>query len=155
MNGLFLKMRTRVRTLVIPYLIGCSFFPILFFALSLIPFAATNINSDVHEMFHKSICKLLWDIFISADNGSPMAFQLWFLRDLIIYVALSPLIWFAVETRIRPCQPPLSLSKLRFRAPWLDVVCARRLTCWNRDRLASTPEKCGHFRSTLFSPKHV
>ena len=44
-------------------------------------------------LFSKPVGEILRSIFYDAGNGSPCAFQLWFLRDLILIVATSPL-WY-------------------------------------------------------------
>ena len=44
-------------------------------------------------LFFKPIGEFLRSIFYDAGNGTPCAFQLWFLRDLILIVATSPL-WY-------------------------------------------------------------
>ena len=50
-------------------------------------------NSSVMPLFQQPLGYILCSIFYDAGNGSPCAFQLWFLRDLIIIVATSPL-WY-------------------------------------------------------------
>lgn len=44
-------------------------------------------------LFNNSITQIICSIFYDTGNGSPCAFQLWFLRDLILIVATSPL-WY-------------------------------------------------------------
>ena len=50
-------------------------------------------NSSLMPLFFKPIGEILRSIFYDAGNGTPCAFQLWFLRDLILIVATSPL-WY-------------------------------------------------------------
>lgn len=44
-------------------------------------------------LFTKPLEEILRSIFYDAGNGTPCAFQLWFLRDLILFVATSPF-WY-------------------------------------------------------------
>ncbi len=50
-------------------------------------------NSSVMPLFTKPLEEILRSIFYDAGNSTPCAFQLWFLRDLILIVATSPL-WY-------------------------------------------------------------
>lgn len=88
------KQKRRIRTLFVPYLIGCLFFPVLFLSLSSVPGLSSFFNTSP-----ESICQGLWyevlcRIFYNSGTGSPLAFQLWFLRDLIVIVAISPLLYY-------------------------------------------------------------
>ena len=98
-NGLasiFSKMRKRVRTLLIPYLIGCTFFVVFLQIVSMLPGAGKYMNS-VSSFFSMPIGELLVGTYFASASGAPFAFQLWFLRDLIIIVAFAPVLYYALK----------------------------------------------------------
>lgn len=90
------KMRKRVRTLLIPYLIGCSFFVVFLQLVSMMPGAGKYMNS-VSSFFSMPFGELLVGTYFASASGVPFAFQLWFLRDLIIIVALSPVLYYGLK----------------------------------------------------------
>ena len=92
-DALLRKMRKRCRTLVVPYLIACLFPALFALAMETMPWTKAFINgTGFSENFSKSWYSLLYMLYIDAGNGSPYAFHLWFLRDLIVIVALTPLL---------------------------------------------------------------
>lgn len=93
MTSIYGKMRKRVRTLVVPYIIGCLFFVGSGVLMAVLPGVSKYMNSSVMPLFSKPVGEILRSIFFDAGNGSPCAFQLWFLRDLILIVVTSPL-WY-------------------------------------------------------------
>lgn len=99
------KIRKRVRTLLIPYLFWNFFAWALQLAVVVMQGHADWIPSDV---FHP---KKLIDVFIGYGEGyqgMPKAYQLWFLRDLMIVCLLSPLLHML----------------LRGKRPWVLLVFA-------------------------------
>lgn len=92
-KSIYCKMRKRVRTLVVPYIIGCLFFVGFGVLMAVLPGVSKYMNSSVMPLFTKPLEEILRSIFYDAGNGTPCAFQLWFLRDLILIVATSPL-WY-------------------------------------------------------------
>lgn len=99
-NSIFTKMKKRVRTLLIPYVVAALFFPLFFLLIQIIPGTDKFINGGV-DFSGKSIWEIIVSVFFDNGGGSPMAFQLWFLRDLIMIVAISPIIYF-VSKYIHP-----------------------------------------------------
>lgn len=93
MASIYGKMKKRVRTLVVPYVIGGLFFIGFGVLLAVLPGVSKYMNSSVMPLFNKPVGEILRCIFYDAGNGYPCAFQLWFLRDLILIVATSPL-WY-------------------------------------------------------------
>lgn len=93
MTSIYGKMKKRVRTLGVPYIIGCLFFIGFGVLMAVLPGVSKYMNSSVMPLFSKPVGEILRCIFYDAGNGSPCAFQLWFLRDLILIVATSPL-WY-------------------------------------------------------------
>ena len=93
MNSILGKMKKRARTLLIPYVIGCLFFVGFLTCVEVLPGTSRFMNGAITPLFQKTFGEIISAIFYDAGNGSPCAFQLWFLRDLIIIVATSPL-WY-------------------------------------------------------------
>ena len=83
------KFKSRFKTLVIPYI----FWNIAFLALILFmkynPLTSNFINSDFRELFSYNVWGWLNYVFVM-----PVAFHLWFVRDLILIVFFSPVIWY-------------------------------------------------------------
>lgn len=100
MKSIYGKMRKRVGTLIVPYIIGCLFFVGFGVLMAVLPGVSKYMNSSVMPLFSKPIGEILRSIFYDAGNGTPCAFQLWFLRDLILIVATSPL-WYLLLKHLR------------------------------------------------------
>lgn len=100
MKSIYGKMRKRVGTLVVPYIIGCLFFVGFGVLMAVLPGVSKYMNSSMMPLFSMPIGEILRSIFYDAGNGSPCAFQLWFLRDLILIVATSPL-WYLLLKHLR------------------------------------------------------
>ncbi|WP_324172651.1 acyltransferase [Sulfurimonas sp.] len=84
------KVLKRVYTLLIPYLSWSMIVVLIFFILQAIPFASSFFNSmlikdlSLNELFYKT-----WI--------DPINYPLWFLRDLIVLVVLSPIIFYFIK----------------------------------------------------------
>lgn len=100
MKSIYGKMRKRVGTLVVPYIIGCLFFVGFGVLMAVLPGVSKYMNSSMMPLFSNPVGEILRSIFYDAGNGSPCAFQLWFLRDLILIVATSPL-WYLILKHLR------------------------------------------------------
>lgn len=90
------KMRKRVKALLVPYIIGALFFPLFCLLVEHVPFAAKMSNgSGTSDELTKPLLDVLLALFYMKPGGNtPWAFHLWFLRDLIIIVACSPLLFY-------------------------------------------------------------
>jgi len=75
------KIRNRLRTLFIPYLSWNFAMFILFFILNIIP--QINVNKEVD-----------WYHFFDYFYQTPIVYQFWFVRDLMMAVLLTPIIYF-------------------------------------------------------------
>lgn len=100
MKSIYGKMRKRVGTLVVPYIIGCLFFVGFGVLMAVLPGVSKYMNGSMMPLFSNPVGEILRSIFYDAGNGSPCAFQLWFLRDLILIVATSPL-WYLLLKHLR------------------------------------------------------
>ena len=90
LNEIWLKIKKRFKTLVVPYLIWTLFGLLLYFTLQSIP----QSQSFFTKKLIKDYTVLEW---LNAIFNEPIPYQLWFLKDLIVMVFLSPMIYFAIK----------------------------------------------------------
>lgn len=83
------KIKNRVKSLFIPYVLWCIFFIIMVSGAA----SFQNLNNDYLKFLHEG--KLLE--FIRYIFLRPAAFHLWYIRDLMILVVVSPLIGCAIK----------------------------------------------------------
>lgn len=96
LNDVISKIKKRVKSLLVPYIIAAIFFPLFLLLIEQIPFAAKMSNGGgfIFE-FQKPIINVFKNLFIAKDgDSSPLAFHLWYLRDLIMIVACSPILFY-------------------------------------------------------------
>ncbi|WP_111428288.1 acyltransferase [Rhodobacteraceae bacterium DSL-40] len=87
------KVKSRVRSLGLPFLIWSTVFMLLGYALfRLLP----GQYSDVFAPADGNLVRSIGNAWLGID-GFPLAIQLWFVRDLIVTVLISPLIWLLVS----------------------------------------------------------
>lgn len=86
----FVKIKKRIRTLFVPYLFWAFFGILFYFILQSLP--------QSQSFFTKKLIKdysfLEW---LNALFNEPIPYQLWFLKDLIVMVFLSPIIYFLIK----------------------------------------------------------
>lgn len=97
-NGIadvFKKMRKRIKTLLIPFVIAALFYPAFYVLMELIPGASAYINNGYMERFvTMPMHDIISSLFYKSEAGEPWAYHLWFMRDLIIIVALMPGVFY-------------------------------------------------------------
>jgi hypothetical protein len=107
----------RVRSLLIPYLLWCGFSFALVGSLQLIPGLRPYFTQALIELpFLQILDKLFW---------SPVAYPLWFLRDLFIMVACWPLFHLALRNRRIALLALLTAAVAWFL--WFDVRATRAI----------------------------
>ncbi len=85
------KIGKRVRTLVVPYLLWNVIVTLFFVALYFV--SPIDINNDiVSTIINGTTVDILLRIFVE-----PAGFQFWFLRDLICYVLISPILFIGIK----------------------------------------------------------
>ena len=92
-SDVFQKIRKRLSTLLVPYLIWNVIFILWYVFLDVIPGVDRWVNSGgvLNQLVNQSIWKTLYQLW-----WEPAAFQLWFLRDLLVMVVFTPLLcWWA------------------------------------------------------------
>lgn len=94
---IFLKQKKRVRTLLVPYLIANALNLVFYLML---PFVARYIPSIqpfiAHNLLESAGNGWLDKLYFSFFSG-PLAFQLWFVRDLLVLVLFSPLLYYILK----------------------------------------------------------
>lgn len=91
------KMGKRVKTLLIPYLLWNI---IAFFAFWLYALATGEQVSLAQEFMNRGGIKMFWSVTGGIPIGSqayPVDGPLWFIRDLIFYIILTPLVFIFVR----------------------------------------------------------
>jgi surface polysaccharide O-acyltransferase-like enzyme len=90
------KLKSRFTTLFIPYLIACLLISVFYYLISISPFLE-NKNLGYNSLFKEPFFILLKKCFLYTDNGLPIAYHLWFIRDLILIVASTPLLFYFLK----------------------------------------------------------
>lgn len=90
-NDVLNKQKRRFKTLILPYVLWNLIFVLWYVALENIPIISDFCNSSgtLEKYLNQPFIKSLSDLFIA-----PAAFQLWFVRDLLVMLLVSPVIWW-------------------------------------------------------------
>ena len=93
----FFKIKKRIRTLLIPYILVNSIAFLMYAGLDAVsrtsPSLYNVVNFHILNWFSHGVGKILYNIY-----WMPVAFQLWFVRDMLIFVILSPFIYIVLKT---------------------------------------------------------
>jgi surface polysaccharide O-acyltransferase-like enzyme len=84
------KLKSRCNSLVIPYFLWVCFWTSFFYILSHVSFTKGFINSPL------SLRDFSFSSLISIFN-SPICYQFWFIKDLILLVIFSPILYFLIK----------------------------------------------------------
>jgi len=97
-NGIVIikrKIRSRIKSLVVPYLYGCFYFTVFVFALQFVPGINDHVNGGGLTVLNRPLLLVIKNLFwIGTNSNAPFAFHLWFIRDLIVIVALTPILYY-------------------------------------------------------------
>ena len=123
MNDVWHKMKKRARTLLVPYLIAALFLPAVYALMSFLPWTARFVNSsDGGSVFSLPLPDMLMSLYVAVPGSAESSgFHLWFLRDLIIIVVLSPVL-YEIRKRIGGGILLIILFALSFMPIKLPVV---------------------------------
>ena len=84
------KLQKRVRTVVVPFILWNAIFVLWYVLFDITPGVSRYVNStDIMESWK---ILPLWESIYNMLT-KPAGFHLWFLRDLIVFMAISPLLW--------------------------------------------------------------
>lgn len=100
-TSIFIKQKKRVRTLLVPYLLTNMLSLLFYYSLrqltQLKPEIGILMNNNLLDRAEPScfgvIKYCLWD--------GPIAFQMWFVRDLIVLVVFAPIIYYTLQVLAR------------------------------------------------------
>lgn len=84
------KYRKRIKSLLLPYLFWSIFGILFFLILQLIPISKPFFTNQL--IVNYSTTQLLSRIFIN-----PFPYQLWFIKDLIVLILLSPILYWLIK----------------------------------------------------------
>jgi surface polysaccharide O-acyltransferase-like enzyme len=86
----FSKYKKRSKTLLLPYLLWSIYGILLYLVLQLIPFSKPFFTNEL--IIDYSVNQLLSRIFIN-----PIPYHLWFVRDLIVLIIFSPILYWLIK----------------------------------------------------------
>ncbi len=98
--GYVAKYRSRLWTLVLPYLLWNGLVAVLFLIAQSLPQTAALFNAGKEPLAAMSLPAFLGAVF--GFPGAPIAYQFWFIRDLILLVLLTPLLGRIARLQIAP-----------------------------------------------------
>lgn len=91
----FSKMKKRIHSLLIPYLFWNTLTPlIVILGQMFVPSVFSGERTSISDYSWLEWLQMFWN---NAGTGYPVSSQLWFLRDLMIVVVASPLIYFFIK----------------------------------------------------------
>lgn len=93
------KMKKRARTLLLPYVFwNLVMIAVMYFGQILFPGLLSGNNMMIADYSIKDWIMSFWDIsYRTGGLHLPMNGSLWFIRDLMVVMVLSPLIWLTVK----------------------------------------------------------
>ena len=89
------KMKARLKTLLIPYLVWNLAFLLFKLAIQLTPFFLSAIGGSSERLWNYDLLDYA-NAFVGWQ-GFPIAYQFWFIRDLILMVTISPVFWILTK----------------------------------------------------------
>lgn len=89
-----IQIKKRIHTLLIPYLFW-NLVVLGYFAF-MHKFTPSLINSDFNNVYHFTTGELIRS-FWNFPGGQPICYQFWFLRDLLLAVIISPVIFVVMK----------------------------------------------------------
>ena len=92
------KFQTRIKTLLIPYILWNSFGLFLYFILQSIPIFSPFFSGQSKYIIDYGLYDYLnaFLVFHWTPN-SPTVYQFWFIRDLMLLVLLAPVFWLVAD----------------------------------------------------------
>lgn len=120
LSDIFKKIKKRFRTLFIPFLIAAIYYPLFFVIMELTPLKNyIDRGSYIDFCKTKPIIEIINMFFYGSSDGYPWAYHLWFMRDLITIVLLTPILyyirkWMKYYSIILPILLFLAFPHIRF-----------------------------------------
>ena len=96
-NDYIEKLRKRVRTLLIPYIFWNIVVVVFYFLAQIfMPSMVSGNNKLIVDYNVIDWFKVFWNY----KDEMPICYQLWFIRDLMVVVLMSPIIYFAIKKSV-------------------------------------------------------
>ena len=96
------KMKKRVRTLLVPYLLVNSFAIIFYVLMNVMVNYSPTINGVVNYHIFDEISQYgIWGSILALYWTDPVAFQLWFIRNLMVVILFAPIIYILLRVAIK------------------------------------------------------
>lgn len=127
------KLQKRVRTVVVPFILWNAIFVLWYVVLDITPGVSKYVNSTGIMEAWKSLP--IWESIYNMLT-EPAGFHLWFLRDLIVFMAISPLLWL-ISKRSWMAAIVLSIVLNHWMAWvfWFWLGLTIRVSNWNIEKL--------------------
>ncbi len=87
------KLKNRGRSILLPYL----FWNLMIISYSILIQTIPGLSSSTNQLMDMHSLTDWLDAFWSINGGCPICYQFWFLRDLIVMILFSPLIYILVK----------------------------------------------------------
>lgn len=127
------KLRKRVRTVICPFILWNAIFVLWYVVLDTTPGVSRYVNSTGIMEAWKSLP--LWESIYNMLTV-PAGFHLWFLRDLIVFMALSPLLWLiSKKSWIAAIVLSIVLNHWMAWVFWFWLGLTIRVSEWNIEKL--------------------
>ena len=96
-QSVFVKQKKRVRTLLVPYILTNIISMLFYFGLRLFTQMKPEIGGLVNNNLLDRAQDGLWGTLKYCFWDGPIAFQLWFVRDLLMLVVIAPIIYYIIR----------------------------------------------------------
>ena len=127
------KLRKRVRTVIVPFILWNAIFVLWYVVLDITPGVSRYVNSTGIMEAWKSLP--LWKSIYNMLT-EPAGFHLWFLRDLIVFMAISPLLWLiSKRSWIAAIVLSIVLNHWMSWVFWFWLGLTIRVSNWNIEKL--------------------
>ena len=100
-RSIFPKMRKRVRTLLIPYFLANTLTLLFYVAMNFIALNILAIDAVLNFRVLDTIKKGLIETLTLKYISPPIAFQLWFVRNLMVIILFSPFIYLWLHYTVK------------------------------------------------------
>lgn len=91
------KIKKRGRTLLTPYLYWNGIYLLFNIVVSYIPTFSSMFKGNSGPLSFANVISAMWNYTIGVEHVYPIAYQFWFIRDLMVMVILSPLHYIFIK----------------------------------------------------------
>lgn len=91
-NDVFKKIKKRIKTILVPYLVWNTISILWSYVITIVPFL--NRNTQIRKPIEMTIGNVLNGIFLYKYNPHN-----WYLAQLLVFIVISPLIYYLIKNR--------------------------------------------------------